>query len=67
MRLREVIHDKQQDCSHSGITGQDGAYVTQWLLDRGYHIIGASRDAQMNRFATLDPLRIRVRVVCRWL
>jgi GDPmannose 4,6-dehydratase len=45
-----------------GISGQDGAYLARLLLDRGYEVVGASRDAQMMEFASLDQLGIRARV-----
>jgi GDPmannose 4,6-dehydratase len=45
-----------------GISGQDGAYLARLLLDRGYEVVGASRDAQISRFANLDRLGIRDRV-----
>jgi GDPmannose 4,6-dehydratase len=36
-----------------GIPGQDGAYLSQFLLDRGYIVYGTSRDAQMPSFRNL--------------
>jgi GDPmannose 4,6-dehydratase len=45
-----------------GVSGQDGAYLAKFLLDRGYEVAGTSRDAQMNSFANLDKLGIRERV-----
>ena len=45
-----------------GISGQDGSYLAQLLLDHGYEVVGTSRDAQMNSFANLDRLGIRERV-----
>lgn len=45
-----------------GISGQDGAYLAQLLLDRGYRIAGTSRDDQMSGFRNLDRLGIRSRV-----
>jgi GDPmannose 4,6-dehydratase len=45
-----------------GISGQDGAYLAQLLLDRGYEVVGASRDAQIRTFANLETLGIRERV-----
>lgn len=30
----------------AGVTGQDGAYLSHYLLQRGYRVIGTSRDAQ---------------------
>lgn len=45
-----------------GISGQDGAYLAQLLLDKGYEVIGTSRDAQIGGFANLVRLGIRDRV-----
>ena len=45
-----------------GISGQDGAYLAGHLLERGYDVVGTSRDAQVNRFANLERLGIRARV-----
>jgi GDPmannose 4,6-dehydratase len=42
-----------------GISGQDGAYLSKLLLEKGYHIVGTSRDAQMSPFANLTRLDIR--------
>lgn len=48
-----------------GISGQDGAYLAKFLLDKGYEVYGTSRDAQVTSFANLNALGIlsRVRVV----
>ena len=27
-----------------GVSGQDGAYLSKFLLDKGYHIIGTTRN-----------------------
>ncbi|MCF8081997.1 MAG: GDP-mannose 4,6-dehydratase [Deltaproteobacteria bacterium] len=45
-----------------GISGQDGAYLARWLLNRGYWVVGASRDAQMSAFTNLIKLGIRDQV-----
>lgn len=45
-----------------GISGQDGAYLAQLLLSRGYRVIGTSRDAQVNAFRNLARLGILDRV-----
>lgn len=42
-----------------GISGQDGAYLAQRLLKKGYRVVGASRDAQMSSFHNLAKLGIR--------
>ncbi len=41
-----------------GVTGQDGAHLAALLLDKGYAVVGASRDAQMSSFANLKALGI---------
>ena len=45
-----------------GVSGQDGAYLARLLLDKGYTVIGTSRDAQINPFTRLERLNIRDRV-----
>jgi GDPmannose 4,6-dehydratase len=41
-----------------GVSGQDGAYLAQLLLQKGYRVAGTSRDAQMASFASLAALGI---------
>jgi len=45
-----------------GVGGQDGAYLSRFLLDKGYEIIGASRDAMASSFVGLQSLGIRDKV-----
>lgn len=45
-----------------GISGQDGAYLAQLLLSKGYMVCGTSRDAQMSSFRNLTRLGIREQV-----
>jgi len=42
-----------------GVSGQDGAYLAQLLLSKGYTVYGGSRDAQMSSFRNLSRLGIR--------
>lgn len=42
-----------------GISGQDGAYLSKLLVDRGYRVFGTSRDAQMTRFSHLETVGVR--------
>ncbi len=39
-----------------GITGQDGSYLTQLLLSKGYQVYGTSRDADTAMFSGLKRL-----------
>lgn len=45
-----------------GVSGQDGAYLARLLLDKGYRVIGTSRDATTSSFANLERLGIADRV-----
>ena len=45
-----------------GIGGQDGTYLAALLLDKGYEVWGASRDAQVASFANLAYLGIQEQV-----
>ncbi|MFN0111805.1 MAG: GDP-mannose 4,6-dehydratase [Blastocatellia bacterium] len=45
-----------------GISGQDGAYLAQLLLGKGYQVFGSSRDAQVTHFDSLKRLEIKERV-----
>jgi GDPmannose 4,6-dehydratase len=45
-----------------GISGQDGTYLAKLLLEKGYEVIGTSRDAMVTSFANLDLLGIRRKV-----
>ncbi|HEX2723674.1 MAG TPA: GDP-mannose 4,6-dehydratase [Gemmatimonadaceae bacterium] len=45
-----------------GISGQDGAYLAKFLLDRGYEVMGTSRDAQVASFDKLSALGVRDRI-----
>jgi GDPmannose 4,6-dehydratase len=41
-----------------GISGQDGTYLAELLLKKGYTVIGTSRDAQASSFSNLTRLGI---------
>lgn len=45
-----------------GITGQDGSYLAKFLLDKGYEIIGTSRDAMVASLENLHRLGIHEKV-----
>lgn len=45
-----------------GISGQDGAYLAQFLLNKGYAVFGTSRDAQGSSFGNLKKLGIKDRI-----
>ena len=41
-----------------GVSGQDGSYLAQLLLNKGYEVWGSSRDAQISSFSGLYQLGI---------
>jgi len=45
-----------------GVGGQDGAYLAQLLLGKGYEVWGTSRDAQITDFRNLRLLNLHDRV-----
>lgn len=45
-----------------GVSGQDGSYLAQLLLAKGYQVYGTSRDSQMSSFANLIRLGIKDQV-----
>ncbi len=43
----------------TGITGQDGAYLAKFLLEKGYKVYGSYRRLSIPNFRRLDELNIR--------
>jgi GDPmannose 4,6-dehydratase len=47
----------------TGITGQDGSYLAEWLLTQGYQVFGVVRRASTENFSRIEHLRDRVTLV----
>jgi GDPmannose 4,6-dehydratase len=47
----------------TGIGGQDGSYLAEQLLDRGYEVFGIVRHPTSARFPNLDGVRGRVQLI----
>ncbi|QDU67400.1 GDP-mannose 4,6-dehydratase [Engelhardtia mirabilis] len=47
----------------TGITGQDGSYLAELLLELGYEVFGVVRRASTERFERIDHLRDRVNLL----
>lgn len=47
-----------------GISGQDGSYLAQLLLQKGYQVHGTARDAQVTNFPNLITLGIKEQISC---
>jgi GDPmannose 4,6-dehydratase len=46
-----------------GISGQDGAYLSRLLVEKGYEVHGTARDAQMASFTNLQRLGVKDRII----
>jgi GDPmannose 4,6-dehydratase len=44
----------------TGITGQDGSYLAELLLDKGYEVHGMVRRSSTEKFDRIEPIRSRV-------
>ncbi|MFN8109078.1 MAG: GDP-mannose 4,6-dehydratase [Thermoleophilia bacterium] len=47
----------------TGITGQDGSYLAELLLDKGYEVWGMVRRSSTESYERIDHLRDRIRLV----
>src|SRR5438105_10881532 len=47
----------------TGITGQDGSYLAEFLLDKGYRVYGMVRRASTENFQRLEHLRDRLQLL----
>ncbi len=46
----------------TGITGQDGSYLAEFLLDKGYDVYGMVRRSSMERFDRIDHIKDRIEI-----
>jgi GDPmannose 4,6-dehydratase len=44
----------------TGITGQDGSYLAEWLLEQGYRVVGVVRRASTENFERIAHIRDRI-------
>ena len=47
----------------TGITGQDGSYLAELLLEKGYEVYGLVRRASINRYDRIEHLLDRVKLI----
>jgi GDPmannose 4,6-dehydratase len=47
----------------TGITGQDGSYLAEFLLAKGYEVFGMVRRASTENFERIEPFRDRIGLV----
>lgn len=46
----------------TGITGQDGSYLAEFLLEKGYEVAGTVRRSSTENFSRIEHLRDRIRL-----
>ena len=44
----------------TGITGQDGSYLAELLLEKGYHVVGGVRRASTTNYWRIEHLLDRI-------
>jgi GDPmannose 4,6-dehydratase len=54
--------DMTQRALITGVTGQDGAYLARFLLDKGYEVHGMVRRASTENFERIDDLHDRLQL-----
>jgi GDPmannose 4,6-dehydratase len=47
----------------TGITGQDGSYLAEWLLEQGYQVIGMVRRSSTINFERIKHIQDRITIV----
>lgn len=50
----------------TGITGQDGAYLAELLLEKGYTVYGTYRRTSSVNFWRIEELGIHTNLTCTW-
>ena len=52
--MYEVMRDGMKKALITGITGQDGAYLTKFLLEKGYEVHGLIRRSSIERYDRIE-------------
>src|SRR5512140_3655591 len=47
----------------SGITGQDGSYLAEFLLEQGYHVVGVVRRTSTLNFERISHIQDKIEIV----
>jgi len=48
----------------TGITGQDGSYLAEFLLNKGYEVYGMYRRSSVEVFERIDPIKDKINLIC---
>lgn len=46
----------------TGITGQDGSYLADWLLEKGYDVYGMVRRSSMEKFNRIEHIKGKIQI-----
>ncbi|HDP95752.1 MAG TPA: GDP-mannose 4,6-dehydratase [Candidatus Aminicenantes bacterium] len=46
----------------TGVTGQDGSYLAEWLMEKGYTVTGMVRRSSTENYGRLDGIRERINI-----
>ena len=46
----------------TGITGQDGSYLAEFLLEKGYEVAGTVRRSSTENFSRIEHIRDRIQL-----
>lgn len=57
-----MINNQKRTALICGVSGQDGSYLAQLLLSKGYAVFGTSRDVQGSSFSNHQKLGIKDRI-----
>ncbi|MBW1972899.1 MAG: GDP-mannose 4,6-dehydratase, partial [Deltaproteobacteria bacterium] len=44
----------------TGVTGQDGSYLAEFLLEKGYHVTGIVRRASTKKYERIEHIKDRI-------
>ena len=47
----------------TGITGQDGSYLAEFLLEKGYEVYGIVRRSSLEKYDRIEHIQDKVRFV----
>ena len=48
----------------TGITGQDGSYLAEFLLEKGYEVYGMYRRSSVETFERIEHIKDKIHLVC---
>ena len=61
--LRSMAEQRPHRALITGITGQDGSYLAEFLLEKGYEVVGLVRRSSMVSFERIAHLQDRITIV----